>query len=146
MAAVGCARARCDDGQRGPVERRREIYRYYAATGSPPALTASEAAALEAAHAAVLARAGAVAFANPFAAGPAPFRIKTGRRVYHAICAWDALGVLAALQSDGTVQSACPDCDQPISVSVRHGALARAEAVVHFLVPAARWYEDLGFT
>jgi hypothetical protein len=128
------------------VKRRRQIYRHYAATGSPPALTAGEAAALEAAHAAVLDRAGAVAFANPFATGPAPFRINTKRRIYHAICAWDALGVLAALHSDGTVQSACPDCDQPISVSVRRGALASAEAVVHFLVPAARWYEDLGFS
>ena len=118
------------------------------ATGSPPALTASEATALDAAHAAVLDPAGAVAFANPFATGPAPFRIKTERRVYHAICAWDALGVLAALHSDGTVQSACPDCYQPISVSVRHGALATAstDSVVHFLVPAARWYEDLGYT
>jgi hypothetical protein len=128
------------------VERRREIYRHYAATGSPPALTASDAAALEAAHAVVLDSSGTVAFANPFATGPAPFRIHTERRSYHAICAWDAVGVLAALHSDGTVQSACPDCDEPISVSVRQGALARAEAVVHFLVPAARWYDDLGFT
>jgi hypothetical protein len=128
------------------VERRREIYRHYAATGSPPALTAGEAAALEAAHAVVLDHCGTIAFANPFATGPAPFRIDTERRVYHAICAWDALGVLAALHSDGTVHSACPDCDEPISVSVRQGALASAEAVVHFLVPAARWYDDLGYT
>jgi hypothetical protein len=128
------------------VERRRQIYRHYAATGCPPALAASELAALEAAHAVVLDRAGTIAFANPFATGPAPFRVKTKRRVYHAICAWDALGVLAALNIDGTVQAACPDCDEPISASVREGALATAEAVVHFLVPAARWYEDLGFT
>lgn len=128
------------------VERRRQIYRHYAATGSPPALTPGEAAALEAAHAVVLDRAGAIEFANPFATGPAPFRINTERGIYHAICAWDALGVLAALHSDGTVRSACPDCDEPISVSVRGRALASAEAIVHFLVPAARWYEDLRFT
>jgi hypothetical protein len=41
--------------------------------------------------------------------------------------------LLAALHSDGTVESACPDCDQPISVSVLNVALAGAEAVVHFL-------------
>ena len=130
---------------------RREVYRHYAATGRPPALSAADLAALEAAHAVVLDDAGAIAFANPFATGPAPFRVQTAAQTLYAICAWDALGVLAALGTDGTVRSQCPDCAQAITIRVRQGGLEPAEgepaeAVVHFLVPAVRWYEDLGFT
>jgi Alkylmercury lyase len=133
----------------GGVERlsmRRELYRHYAATGRPPELTADELGALEAVHAVVLDHTGAIAFANPFATGPAPFRVETDRRAYNAICAWDALGVLAALDCDGTVTSGCPDCGEPIAVRVRRGAVDPTDAVVHFLVAAAQWYEDLGFT
>lgn len=109
-------------------------------------LAADELRALEAVHALVLDRTGAIAFANPFATPPAPFRVTTDDRVYHAICAWDALGVLAALNRDGTVETHCPDCGGAIEAGVHRGAMDPAEAVVHFLVPAARWYEDLGFT
>jgi Alkylmercury lyase len=128
------------------VSIRREIYRHYAATGNAPDLTADVLAALETAHAIVLDDAGAIAFANPFASGQTPFRIETDHRVYHAICGWDAFGVLAALDSDGTIETQCPDCAERIAIRVRQGAPDRAETVVHFLVPAARWYEDLRFT
>lgn len=125
---------------------RRRLYRHYAATGGPPTLAADELAALEAVHAVVLDHTGAIAFANPFATGPSPFRVQTDRRIYNAICAWDALGVLAALDRDGTVATDCPDCREPIAVRVREAAIDATDAVVHFLVPAAHWYEDLGFT
>ena len=124
---------------------RRELYRHYAATGRPPTLASDEVAALEAVHAVVLDRTGAIAFANPFATGPAPFRVQTDRRSYNAICAWDALGVLAAVDRDGTVEGDCPDCGELIALRVRRRAIGRTDAVVHFLVPAAHWYEDLGF-
>jgi hypothetical protein len=128
------------------VEKRREIYRQYAATGAPPKLAAEDLIALEANHAVVLGPDGTIAFANPFATGPAPYRIQTPDAVHYAICSWDALGVLAALGSDGVVEGRCPDCGEPIVIRIREGALDAAEAVVHFLVPAANWYEDLGFT
>lgn len=128
------------------VELRREIYRHYAATGRPPQLSTSEAAALHAAHAIALDHEGAITFANPFATGPTAFRVATARADYYAICSWDALGVLAALRCDGTVETCCPDCRAPIAVHVRGGSLEPADAVVHFLVPAARWYEDLSYT
>jgi alkylmercury lyase-like protein len=128
------------------IRMRREIYRHYAATGEPPTLAADDVAALEAVHAVVRDPAGAIAFANPFATRPAPFRVESDHGVHHAICAWDALGILAALDSDGTVETHCLDCAETIAIRVRQGALDPAEAVVHFLVPAARWYDDLGFT
>jgi|SRR5215469_6778370 len=128
------------------VELRRQIYRHYAQTGGPPALAAEDLQALEAVHAVVLDAQGAIAFANPFATAPTAFEVSTRRRVYHAICAWDALGVLAALHCDGSIQTSCPDCAERIAVGVHGGEADPADAVVHFLVSAARWYENLGFT
>ena len=81
---------------------------------------------------------GTIAFANPFATGPAPYRIHTPDAIHYAICGWDALGVLAALGSDGVVQGRCPDCAEPIVLRIREGALDAADAVAHFLVPAVK--------
>jgi Alkylmercury lyase len=128
------------------VEKRRKIYQQYAATGLPPKLPSEDLVALEADHAVVLGPDGTIAFANPFATAPAPYRVQTPDAIHHAICAWDALGVLAALGSDGVAEGRCPDCGDPIVLRIREGALDPAEAVVHFLVPAANWHEDLGYT
>jgi hypothetical protein len=85
--------------------------------------------------------------ANPLCARPTGFRVQTadGRR-YFGTCAWDAPGVLAMLGNDGTVSTVCHDCDDPLTLEVRGGELQPVEAVGHFAVPAARWWEDIGFT
>jgi hypothetical protein len=128
------------------VEKRREIYNHYAATGRPPKVATPDLVALQADHAVVLGPDGTIAFANPFATGPAPYRIQAPNAIHYAICGWDALGVLAALGSDGAAEGDCPDCGEAIVLRIRDGALDPAEAIVHFLVPAANWYEDLAFT
>jgi hypothetical protein len=85
--------------------------------------------------------------AHPFSALDAPFRVGSDGRTWDAICIWDALGVLALLGADGDVSTTCPDCGEPLRVEVREGAVhSPEEPVVHFGVPAARWYEDVGFT
>lgn len=128
------------------VPLRRAVFRHFAETGSPPALAADELAALDAAHAVVLDAESAIEFANPFAVGPTPFRVGAGGRDYYGICVWDALGILAVLHADGSVETDCPDCGDTIVVRVQNGLLAATDAVVHFLVPAAHWFEDLRFT
>ena len=67
-------------------------------------------------------------------------------RSHYGNCVWDALGVIAMLGTDGDLISSCPDCDTPLELSVRGGALQPSTAVVHFSVPAARWWEDVVFT
>lgn len=128
------------------VALRRLVYRHFADTGAPPHLERAELEALEAEHAVVLSDTGAVELANPFAAPPTDFIVSTGARDYAAVCAWDALGILAALDVDGRVKTSCPDCGEQIAVEVAGAQVRDADAVVHFLVPAARWYEDLRFT
>ena len=84
--------------------------------------------------------------ANPFCAVPSNFRVSALGRTYWGVCVWDALGIPAALHADATITARCGDCDDEHILEVRGGALARAEGVVHFAVPAARWWENIAFT
>jgi hypothetical protein len=127
-------------------EMRRRLFRAFADTGGPPELTREELALLAERRAVVLGPDGSLEFANPFAAGPTDFVVRTLDRRYFATCVWDGLGILAALGSDGHVETHCPDCDEPLELVVRGGELQATDTVVHFLVPAAQWYADLRFT
>jgi Alkylmercury lyase len=85
--------------------------------------------------------------AHPFCASDAPFKVSTHDRAWDAICVWDALGVLALLDVDGTVSTACPDCGDELTIEVRGGEVATSNVdVVHYGVAANRWYEDVGYT
>ena len=84
---------------------------------------------------------------NPFSAVETPHRVEAGGRTWFANCAWDALGIPAALHADGRVESRCPDCGAAMELEVRDGELVRgADLLVHFVVPARRWWDDIGFT
>jgi hypothetical protein len=84
---------------------------------------------------------------NPFSVGPTPHRVEAGGRSWFANCAWDALGIPAALDAEGAVSSECPDCGEPLELEVRDGELVRgADVLVHFVVPARRWWDDIAFT
>ena len=84
--------------------------------------------------------------ANPFCAVPSGFRVEALGRTYWGICIWDALGIPAALHADTIITARCGDCDQDIALQVRGEALARADEIVHFGVPAARWWDNIAFT
>ena len=84
--------------------------------------------------------------ANPFCATPSNFRVEALGRTYWGICIWDALGIPAALRADATVTARCGDCHQDLVLEVRSDALARADGIVHFGVPAARWWDNIAFT
>jgi len=140
---------------------RNHLYSSFVRDGHPPApadaaaelgLAVAEAAAaylrLHDAHALVL-RPGTteIRMLNPFSAVETPHRVEAGGRSWFANCAWDALGIPAALHADGRVESACPDCGELVELEVRDGELVRgAGLLVHFVVPARRWWEDIGFT
>ena len=83
--------------------------------------------------------------ANPFSALPTPFVVTTGGRKWWGNCIWDALGILATLGTDGNVRTSCPDCGDEIELEVRDGELVAGDGLVHYSVPAARWWDDIGF-
>jgi hypothetical protein len=84
---------------------------------------------------------------NPFSAVETPYRVEAGGRSWFANCAWDALGIPAALHTDGRIECGCPDCGERLELEVRKGELVGgADLLVHFVVPARRWWDDIGFT
>ena len=84
--------------------------------------------------------------ANPFSAVPTAFRVHAAERSWHANCAWDAFGILAALQVDGWFDATCPDCGEKLAVDVVGGRPDDESLLFHCLVPAAEWWEDIVFT
>lgn len=84
--------------------------------------------------------------ANPFSAVPTTFRVVAWGRTYFGNCIWDALGIPAILSADGTVETTCGDCGEPMTPKVQNGMLAGARGVVHFALPAARWWDNIGYS
>ncbi len=83
---------------------------------------------------------------NPFAARPTAHRVEAAGRSWFANCAWDAFGVGAALHVDSVIDTTCPDCADPIRVTVTDSRPDDTDLVFHVLVPAAEWWADIGYT
>ncbi len=89
----------------------------------------------------------AVRMLNPFSVVETSHRVEARGRSWWANCAWDALGIPAALRVDATVEAACPDCGERLELEVRDGVLVLgAELLVQFVVPARHWWDDIVFT
>ena len=84
--------------------------------------------------------------ANPFSAVPTAYRVRAGGRWWYANCAWDAIGICAALRVDGRIETTCPDCGEPIAVEVRDERPDDESLLFHCLVPAREWWADIVFT
>jgi hypothetical protein len=85
--------------------------------------------------------------AHPLSAVPTAYVATVDGRDHFANCIWDGLGTVAMLGGTGAVRTTCEDCGESLQVDVVQGALAgEPEGVVHFAIPASRWYEDIGAT
>lgn len=143
------------------LDVRRHVYFSVVANGRPP--TPMEAAVafgrdeeeivdaylrLHDAHALVLhPETTEIWMANPFCFRPTPHRVSAGGRSWTGTCAWDALGIPAALHRDGRIESACACCDEALELEVVDGELTTGRnLLVHILVPARSWWDDIGFT
>ena len=121
---------------------RAEIMRAFAATGAPPpAPGGPELRGLAERHVVVLDEDGAIRMAHPFAAHRDGARVDADGRTWWGNCAWDGLGIVAALGlREATVTA------QEIAVRVRDGEPRAPGVVFHVAVPAARWWEDIAHT
>jgi alkylmercury lyase-like protein len=86
-----------------------------------------------------------IAWAPPFSVIPTPFRASAGSMSWHAPCAWDAFGIPAALKQDADVDARCAWSGERIACGVK-GGRAYGEGVIHLLVPAAHFWDDIGYT
>ncbi len=139
------------------------VYQRFAQTTQPPTLNQTAAhfgvsaeqvarlyTALDAEHAFFLEPGSMeIRMANPFSAVPTDFRVHIADKIYWANCAWDALGIPAALHADATIEACYAGSEDPLHIGVQAGTLlgqAREETVAHLLVPFHRWYENMNFT
>jgi len=84
---------------------------------------------------------------NPLSAVETPFRVHAAGKRYFGNCIWDSLGIAAMLAVTAQIEARCPDCDAPLYLSVSRDAVDTSEDYVgHFAVPAARWWDDIGYT
>ena len=83
---------------------------------------------------------------NPFSAVSTAHRVHAAGRWWYASCAWDAIGVCAALHSDGRIETSCPDCGEALGFDVQEATPSDPGLLFHCLVPAAQWWADIVFT
>jgi alkylmercury lyase-like protein len=86
-----------------------------------------------------------IAWAPPFSAVPTAFRVTAGSMSWSAPCAWDAFGIPAALKSDAAIDARCAWSGERIECGVKDG-LAYGDGVIHLLVPAAHFWDDIAYT
>jgi hypothetical protein len=115
---------------------RRTIMVAFAETGAPPPASELDPAVLRSLadrHVVALDGAGEVRMAHPFAAHREGARVDAGGRTWWGNCAWDGYGIVAALGlADATIASS--------------GLVAGPGVTFHVAVPAAHWWDDIGFT
>jgi hypothetical protein len=87
-----------------------------------------------------------IRMAPPFSGVPTQHKVTAGGVTYYANCAWDALGIPAALHQPAIVHSRCEQSLEPLELAVSDRGPADSEWLFHCVVPAAKWWDDIVFT
>lgn len=103
-------------------------------------------ARLSQSHAFMLQENGELWRAAPFSAVPTAFPVRVGKKSFYGNCIWDALGIPAMLSQNAEIDATCGCCNLAMPLQVNNGKLKEKIGVVHFAIPASRWYEDVVFT
>ena len=134
------------------------IYGTFATTGRPPNLAhlavkfvadpeelRKRLDELAAARHVVLDADGEIVMAHPFSAVPLGFSVMGRQALWWGGCAWDAFALPALLadEPDVLVATRCPGCDRPHAWVVGRSAPPEGSQVAHFLIPAARIWQDV---
>jgi hypothetical protein len=136
------------------------IYRHFAETGqrpSPEAVAAQVGSNVESVLDAYLrlrsqrvlaleADGSSIRMAPPFSGVPTQHIVIVDGKQYFANCAWDALGIPAALHQPGMIYSRCEQSGQPLRLAVHLEGPEPSTWLFHCLVPAAKWWDDIVFT
>ncbi len=87
-----------------------------------------------------------IRMANPFSAIPTKFKVISGNKQWWANCAWDSLGIAAALKIDVQIKASYPDTQETVDLQVNDGIVDGKKHIVYFPLPCSQWYDDLIFT
>ncbi|HSS68004.1 MAG TPA: organomercurial lyase [Nocardioidaceae bacterium] len=142
-------------------ELRLRIYHSYVESGAPPStrelatalLVEPEAVAaglraLATSRHIVLDGAGRIVMAHPFASVPMGFSVMGRDVLWWGGCIWDsfALPHLLPAEDEVLVATRCPACATPHAWNVGAEQPPEGDQVAHFLVPAARIWDDVVHT
>lgn len=142
------------------TEVKRAVYRHFAEAARRPtpgeigAGVGAKAADVVAAYARlraervlVLEEDGAsIRMAPPFSGVPTQHVAVAGGKRYFANCAWDALGIPAALHQPARIESRCEQTREPLRLRVERDGPEPSDWLFHCAVPAAHWWDDIVFT
>jgi len=91
-----------------------------------------------------------IRMASPFSGVETQHRVEANCKEYHANCAWDALGIVAALGVDATVHSRCEETGEALLIRAPAGKPKDLETLsswrFHTPVHAPRWWDDIRYT
>ena len=146
--------------ERLELEAKLAIYRHFASVGTRP--SADDVAArlgadavqvreifrrLRAQRVLVLEADGeSIRMAPPFSGVQTQHRVTAGGVSYHANCAWDALGIPAALRRPAIVHSRCEQSLEPLELAITDRGPEASDWLFHCVVPASKWWDDIVFT
>ena len=100
---------------------------------------------LQEAHALVLSPGSVeVMMAHPFSAAPTEYRVTVTEQTHYANCAWDSLGIPAALKRDAQMVARHPLGGRAMHYHSAGGRLqSNGNYLVHFAHPFRQWYDDI---
>lgn len=87
-----------------------------------------------------------IRMASPFSGVPTQHLVEADGIQYFANCAWDALGIAAALHKPAVVHSRCEQSGEPFHLRVHSHGPEPSDWLFHCLVPAAQWWDNIVFT
>ena len=83
---------------------------------------------------------------HPFSGVPTEHVVVSDGQTYWANCGWDILGVPVVVGMDAEAQVDYQDGTGAMEIKIEAGELVEGEGVVHFAVPAKRFWDDVGYT
>lgn len=91
---------------------------------------------------------GAIVMAHPFSALPLGFSVMGRDTLWWGGCAWDSFAIphLLPWEDEVLVATRCPGCGRPHAWSVGRSHPPDGDQIAHFLVPAARMWDDVAHT
>jgi hypothetical protein len=89
---------------------------------------------------------GEIWMAGPFSSVPTQYVVEREGRQWWGNCVWDLLGAAVLVGQPVRLLASCIESGEPFVADVDPARGISSDWVTHLLLPARRWYEDVGYT
>ena len=84
--------------------------------------------------------------AHPFALFPTLFWVVSGTKSWWGNCTWCSLGIAAIAEQDAAIHTKIRGEAEPLVINVKQGEVQEKNLLVHFPVPARRFWNNVIYT